>query len=64
MIYDPEARTLNISTTVASAALGASGSHCISAYPDYDTSTIDAAFYINRRAMNNTLAGLTIQYTT
>ena len=64
MIYDPEARTLNILTTVTSTALGSSDAHCISAYPDYDTSTVDAAFYINRRTMNNTLAGLTIQYTT
>ena len=64
MIYDPEARTLNILTTVTSTALGSSDAHCISAYPDYDTSTVDAAFYISRRETNNKLAGLTIQYTT
>ena len=64
MIYDPEARTLNILTTVDSTALGATGAHCQSAYPDMYVTDMDSAFYINRRAMNNTLAGLTIQYTT
>ena len=64
MIYDPEARTLNILTTVTSTALGSSDAHCQSAYPDMYVTDMDAAFYINRRAMNNVLAGLTIQYTT
>ena len=64
MIYDPEARTLTVTTTVTSTILGSTDAHCISAYPDYDTSTIDAAFYINRREQNNKLAGLTIQYST
>lgn len=64
MIYDPEARTLNILTTVTSTALGSFDAHCQSAYPDMYANDMDAAFYINRRDMNNKLAGLTIQYTT
>ena len=64
MIYDPEARTLSILTTVTSTALGSKDAHCQSAYPDMYAGPMDDAFYINRRAMNNTLAGLTIQYTT
>ena len=64
MIYDPEARTLNILTTVHSMDLSTGASHCQSAYPDMYVTNMDAVFYVNRRAMNNTLAGLTIQYTT
>jgi len=64
MIYDPEARTLQIVTTIHDGALGSSDAHCQSAYPDMYTETMDAAFYINRRAMNNVLAGMTITYTT
>ena len=63
MIYDPEARTLNILTIVTSTALGSKDAHCQSAYPDM-YAWIWMTLYINRRAMNNTLAGLTIQYTT
>ena len=64
MIYNPEARTLNILTAVHSMDLSSGGSHCQSAYPDMYTTEMDAVFYVNRRGMNNTLAGLTIQYTT
>ena len=39
-------------------------SHCIPAYPEYYSSTtFDAAFYTERRASNDELAGGTITYT-
>ena len=60
--YDPEARTLGITTTVHSATLS---SHTIPAYPEYDSdTTFDAAYYTQRRATNDKLAGLTITYVT
>ena len=60
--YDPEARTLGITTTVNSLTLS---SHTIPAYPEYDSdTTFDATYYAARQATNNKLAGLTITYTT
>ena len=51
---------LTIETTVSSATLD---SHCIPAYPEYDSSTtFDAAFYTARKASNDDLAGTTITY--
>ena len=38
-------------------------SHCIPAYPEYDSDTeFDAAYYTERRATNDKLAGGTITY--
>jgi hypothetical protein len=51
---------LTIETTVSSATLD---SHCIPAYPQYNTSTtFNGAFYTARKASNDTLAGTTITY--
>ena len=51
---------LTIETAVYDAQLD---SHCIPAYPEYDSSTVfDAAFYGARRASNAELAGGTINY--
>ena len=51
---------LTIETAVSSLTLD---SHCIPAYPEYYSSTIfDAAFYTERRASNDELAGGTIAY--
>ena len=51
---------LTIETAVNSATLS---SHCIPAYPEYTTSTtFNAAFYTERRASNDELAGGTITY--
>ena len=39
-------------------------SHCIPAYPEYySDTTFDAAYYTERRASNDELAGGTITYT-
>ena len=52
---------LTIKTTVSSATLD---SHCIPAYPEYNSSTTyDAAFYTLRKASNDAIAGSTITYT-
>ena len=52
---------LTIETAVHDATLS---SHCIPAYPEYYSSTtFDAAFYTERRASNDELAGATITYT-
>ena len=60
--YAPENRTLAITTTVHDATLS---SHTIPAYPEYNSNTtFNAAFYTARQATNDTLAGLTITYTT
>lgn len=46
---------LMIETAVVSATLD---SHCIPAYPEYTTATtFDAAFYTERQASNDELAG-------
>ena len=46
---------LTIETAVVSATLD---SHCIPAYPEYTTATtFDAAFYTERQASNDELAG-------
>ena len=51
---------LTIETAVYDAQLD---SHCIPAYPEYYSSTtFDAAFYTERRASNDELAGGTITY--
>ena len=51
---------LTIETAVSSAT---EDSHCIPAYPEYDSSTtFDAAFYTARKASNDDLAGTTITY--
>jgi len=51
---------LTIETTVSSATLD---SHCIPAYPQYNTdTTFNAAFYAARKASNDALAGTTITY--
>ena len=51
---------LTIETAVYSATLD---SHCIPAYPEYSSSTtFDAAFYTERKASNDELAGATISY--
>ena len=51
---------LTIETAVSSLTLD---SHCIPAYPEYDSSTtFDAAYYTARRAENDKLAGGTITY--
>lgn len=51
---------LTIETTVSSATLD---SHCIPAYPEYESdTTYDAAFYTARKASNDKLAGTTITY--
>ena len=51
---------LTIETAVSSLTLD---SHCIPAYPEYDSSTtFDAAFYTARKAENDKLAGGTITY--
>ena len=52
---------LTIETAVSSATLD---SHCIPAYPEYYSSTtFNAAFYTERQASNNELAGATITLT-
>ena len=52
---------LTIETTVHDATLS---SHCIPAYPEYYSSTtFDAAFYTERKASNDELAGASISYT-
>ena len=52
---------LTIETTVHDATLS---SHCIPAYPEYYSSTtFDAAFYTERKASNDELAGASITYT-
>ena len=49
---------LTIETTVHDATLS---SHCIPAYPEYYSSTtFDAAFYTERQASNDELAGASI----
>ena len=49
---------LTITTTVEDTTLS---SHCIPAYPEYDSATtFDAAFYTERQASNDELAGTTI----
>ena len=49
---------LTIETTVHDVTLS---SHCIPAYPEYYSSTtFNAAFYTERKASNNELAGVTI----
>jgi hypothetical protein len=49
---------LTITTTVEDVAMS---SHCIPAYPEYDSATtFDAAFYAERQASNDELAGTTI----
>ena len=49
---------LTIETAVVSATLD---SHCIPAYPEYDSATtFNAAFYTARKASNDELAGGTI----
>lgn len=51
---------LTIETAVSSLTLD---SHCIPAYPEYySDTTFDAAFYTERRASNDELAGGTITY--
>ena len=51
---------VSITTTVSSAT---KDSHCIPAYPQYNSSTnFNAAYYTSRKATNNTLAGSTIPY--
>ena len=51
---------LTIETAVSSATLD---SHCIPAYPQYTSSTtFNAAFYTERKAENDKLAGGTITY--
>ena len=51
---------LIIETTVSSATLD---SHCIPAYPQYNSSTtFNAAFYTQRKASNDDLGGTTITY--
>ena len=51
---------LTIETAVSSAILD---SHCIPAYPEYYSSTtFNAAFYTERKASNDELAGTTITY--
>ena len=52
---------LTIETAVYSLTMD---SHCIPAYPEYySDTTFDAAFYTERRASNDKLAGGTITYT-
>ena len=52
---------LTIETAVYSLTMD---SHCIPAYPEYySDTTFDAAFYTERRASNDELAGGTITYT-
>ena len=51
--------------TIETAEYTADGkySHCIPAYPEYySDTTFDAAFYTERRASNDELAGGTITY--
>jgi hypothetical protein len=51
---------LTIETAVSSATLD---SHCIPAYPEYNSSTtFDATFYTARKASNDKLVGGTIVY--
>lgn len=51
---------LTIETAVHEEAMS---SHCIPAYPEYYSSTtFDAAFYTERQASNDELAGVTITY--
>ena len=51
---------LTIETAVYSLTLD---SHCIPAYPEYySDTTFDAAYYTERRASNDELAGGTITY--
>ena len=51
---------LTIETAVHSATLG---SHCIPAYPEYNSDTVfDATFYTARQAANDKLVGGTITY--
>ena len=51
---------LTIETAVSSLTLD---SHCIPAYPEYySDTTFDAAYYAERRASNDELAGGTITY--
>jgi hypothetical protein len=51
---------LTITTTVHDDQLS---SHCISAYPEYDSATVfDDAFYAERRAENDRLVGAAIDY--
>ena len=51
---------LTIETAVYSTTLD---SHCIPAYPEYDsTTTYNAAYYTARKAENDKLAGGTITY--
>ena len=41
----------------------ADSSHCIPAYPEYDSATVfDSAFYTERRTSNNALEGGTLTY--
>jgi hypothetical protein len=52
---------LTIETTVHDATVS---SHCIPAYPEYYSSTtFNAAFYTERKASNDELAGASISYT-
>ena len=52
---------LTIETAVEDSSLS---SHCIPAYPEYYSSTtFDAAFYTERQASNNELAGAIITLT-
>ena len=52
---------LTIETAVADATVS---SHCIPAYPEYNSSTtFDAAFYTERKASNDELAGGAITLT-
>jgi hypothetical protein len=52
---------LTIETTVHDAT---TSSHCIPAYPEYYSSTtFNAAFYTERKASNDELAGASISYT-
>ena len=51
---------LTIETAVHSASLS---SHCIPAYPEYNSATTyNAAFYTERKASNDKLVGGTITY--
>ena len=53
---------LTIETKVPTAT---TGSHCIPAYPVYNSdTTFDATYYTARRTTNDKLAGTTIVYTT